>query len=105
MKWLQWVLLATALAALPVETAQAQQSRPPTYASIAREGSRLNKVEAEALEAALASNPDDLATRAKLLGFYFRGAVRLDGPETTIAARRRHILWLIEHNPGSEVSQ
>jgi hypothetical protein len=105
MKWLQWVLLATALATLPVETAQAQQSRPPTYASIAREGYHLTKVEAEALEAALASNPDDLATRAKLLGFYFRGAVRLYGPETTIAARRRHILWLIEHHPGSEVSQ
>ena len=105
MKWLQWVLLATALATLSVETAQAQQSRPPTYASIAREGYRLNKVEAEALEAALARNPDDLATRAKLLGFYFRGAVRLYGPETTIAARRRHILWLIEHHPGSEVAQ
>jgi tetratricopeptide (TPR) repeat protein len=105
MKPLQWVLLATALATLQVETAQAQQSRPPTYASIAREGYRLTKVEAEALEAALAGNPDDLATRAKLLGFYFRGAVRLYGPETTIAARRRHILWLIEHHPESEVSQ
>ena len=105
MKWLQRVLLATALATLQVETAQAQQSRPPTYASIAQEGYRLTKVEAEALEAALAGNPDDLATRAKLLGFYFRGAVRLYGPETTIAARRRHILWLIEHHPESEVSQ
>ena len=105
MKSLQWVLLAIALATLPVETAQAQQSRPPTYASIAREGYRLTKAEAEALEAALASNPDDLATRAKLLGFYFRGAVRLYGPGATIAARRRHILWLIEYHPGSEVSR
>jgi tetratricopeptide (TPR) repeat protein len=105
MKSLQWVLLAIGLATLQVETAEAQQSRPPTYASIAREGFRLTKVEAEALEAALASNPDDLATRAKLLGFYFRGAVPLYGPGTTIAARRLHILWLIEHHPGSEVSQ
>jgi tetratricopeptide (TPR) repeat protein len=104
-KSLHWVLLAIGLATLQVETAQGQQSRPPTYASIAREGYRLTKVEAEALETALASNPDDLATRAKLLGFYFRGAVPLYGPETTIAARRRHILWLIEHHPGSEVSQ
>ena len=105
MKSLHWVLLAIGLATLQVETAQGQQSRPPTYASIAREGYRLTKVEAEALETALASNPDDLATRAKLLGFYFRGAVPLYGPETTIAARRRHILWLIEYHPGSEVSQ
>jgi hypothetical protein len=104
-KSLHWVLLAIGLATLQVETAQGQQSRPPTYASIAREGYRLTKVEAEALETALASNPDDLATRAKLLGFYFRGAVPLYGPETTIAARRRHILWLIEYHPGSEVSQ
>jgi hypothetical protein len=102
----QWTLLAIALATLSVEwAAQAQQSRPPTYASIARDGYRLTKVEAEALEAALASNPDDLATRTKLLGFYFRSAVRVYGPEATIAARRRHILWLIEHHPGSEVSQ
>ena len=105
MKSLQWVLLATALATLPVQWALAQQSRPPTYAGIAREGYRLTKVEAEALEATLTSNPNDLATRAKLLGFYFRGGVRLDGPEATIAARRRHIVWLIEHHPGSEVSQ
>ena len=105
MKSLHWVLLAIGLASLQVQTAQGQQSRPPTYASIAREGYRLTKVEAEALETALASNPDDLATRAKLLGFYFRGAVPLYGPETTIAARRRHILWLIEYHPGSEVSQ
>jgi hypothetical protein len=102
----QCILLAIALATLPVEwAAQAQQSRPPTYASIARDGYRLTKVEAEAFEAALASNPDDLATRTKLLGFYFRGAGRLYGPEATIAARRQHILWLIEHHPGSEVSQ
>jgi hypothetical protein len=90
---------------LPVEWAHSQQSRPPTYASVARDGYRLTKVEAEALEVALASNPDDLATRTKLLGFYFRSGVRLYGREATIAIRRRHILWLIEHHPGSEVFQ
>jgi hypothetical protein len=83
--------------------ASAQQSRPPDYASIAHEGGRLGKADAEKLEAALAGNPDDLATRSKLLGFYFLGAVRLIGPEAAIAARRRHILWLIERHPGSEV--
>jgi len=103
MKSLRWILPAIALVTLPVEWAQAQQSPPPPYANIAREGYRLAKTEVEALEAALAGNPDDLATRTKLLGFYFRGAINLYGREATIAARRRHILWLIEHHPGSEV--
>lgn len=105
MKSLPWTLLAIALAALPVERGLAQQNQPPAYTSLAREGYRLTKPEAEALESALAGNPEDLATRTKLLGFYFRGAVRLYGPEATIAARRRHILWVIEHHPGSEVAQ
>jgi tetratricopeptide (TPR) repeat protein len=105
-KSLQWILVALALTTLTAQWApQAQQSRPPSYAGIARDGYRLTKVEAEALEAALAGNPDDLITRTKLLGFYFRGAVRLYGPDATIAARRRHIVWIIEHYPGSEVSQ
>lgn len=103
MKSLRWILPAIALAALPVEWAVAQQSPPPPYASIAREGYRLTKAQVEALEAALTGNPDDLATRTKLLGFYFRGAINVYGREATIAARRRHILWLIEHHPGSEV--
>jgi|SRR5262245_39621129 len=103
MKSLRWILPAIALATLPVEWAGAQQSPPPPYASIAREGYRLTKAQVETLETALAGNPDDLATRTKLLGFYFRGAINLYGREGTIAARRRHILWLIEHHPGSEV--
>src|SRR5262245_2234213 len=104
-KTLHWILLATALLALPVQFTLAQQNRPPTYAAVAREGYFLAKVEADALEAALANSPDDLITRTRLLGFYFRGAVRVYGREATIAARRRHILWLIEHHPGSAISQ
>src|SRR5262245_59654065 len=103
MKSLRWILPAIALATQPVEWAGAQQSPPPPYASIAREGNRLTKTEVEALEATLTGNPDDLATRTKLLGFYFRGAINLYGREATIAARRRHVLWLIEHHPRSEV--
>ncbi len=48
------------------------------------------------------NNPDDIARRVKLLGFYARGALRLYGHDAIIEARRRHILWLIEHHPESE---
>jgi hypothetical protein len=74
------------------------------YEHFAREGYRIGKAEAEKLEAALAGRPDDLETRTRLLGFYFRAAFKIDGPEATIAARRRHILWLIEHRPASEAA-
>jgi hypothetical protein len=97
-------LLAIVLVAVPITCVCAQQSHPVPYASIAREGYRLGKAEAEMLEGALNRNPDDLAARTRLLGFYFRGAVKLYGPEATIAARRRHILWIIEHYPGSEAA-
>ena len=103
-KALRWGLLGVALAALPVDWASAQQSRPVPYERFAREGYRIDKAEAGKLEAALAGRPGDLDTRARLLGFYFRAALKLDGPEATIAARRRHILWLIEHRPASEAA-
>jgi hypothetical protein len=103
-KALQWGLLAVALAALPVELALAQESRPMPYERFAREGYRIDKAEAEKLETHLAGHPDDLDMRARLLGFYFRAALKLAGPEATIAARRRHVLWLIEHHPASEAA-
>jgi beta-lactamase regulating signal transducer with metallopeptidase domain len=59
-----------------------------------------------ALEAAVAANPEELDARRKLLAFY--------GPDTSgkrrptedeiIVARRRHILWLIEHHPEHELA-
>ena len=101
MNMMKWVVLATALAALPVECASAQESLPSWYKSILLEGHRLLKVEAEALEAALAKNPADLAVRTKLLVYYSHGRGRSEQPEARLA-RRRHILWLIEHHPASE---
>ena len=103
MKMSKCILLAVAVLASPAASAPAQQTPEVSYVRIARDGYSLNKVDAEKIEASLASAPDDLQARTKLLGFYFRGAVRLYGAETTIAHRRRHILWLIEHHPASEV--
>jgi hypothetical protein len=54
------------------------------------------------LEAAIRRNPNDDAARSKLLDYYFLD--RSIAPKEAIAARRRHILWLIENQPGSELS-
>lgn len=74
------------------------------FAQLVREGFGLSKTAADELEARLEANPEDLAARTELLGFYARGALRLIGRDATIMARRRHILWLIEHHPESEAA-
>jgi beta-lactamase regulating signal transducer with metallopeptidase domain len=53
------------------------------------------------LEASLEKNPEDLTTRMRLLNFYRRvfSGRKVDGLEKKMTARRRHILWLIQHHP------
>jgi len=52
------------------------------------------------LEAIVKKNPDALVFRKKLLLFY-RGSLP---DEKSIAAWRRHILWVIQHQPESELA-
>ena len=58
------------------------------------------------LEALLTRNPEDLASRQKLLIFYWSAlsGEKAPGDEQKIAARRAHILWLIEHQPESDLA-
>jgi len=65
---------------------------------------RMTLDEAAALERLLEQNPEDMATRDKLITFYrWRGANRHPQDwKDNIVARRRHVLWLIEHHPDSE---
>jgi len=86
------------------------QGTPPVPAAdlaspgaVAREGYALTPPAAEALEATLRTDPNDLAARAKLLGFYFRQSGRTVARDVAIEARRGHILWLIENRPASAV--
>src|SRR5437660_5806870 len=72
-------------------------------AGVARAGYTLTPAAAESLEATLRTNPNDLAARAKLLGFYFRQGGRTVVRDVAIEARRGHILWLIENPPASAV--
>lgn len=69
-----------------------------------REGARLSADEALMLEQRLKANQSDLTDRARLLGYYFSGALRTAGPAATIEARRRHILWLIENRPEADLA-
>jgi thiol-disulfide isomerase/thioredoxin len=56
--------------------------------------------EAAQVEKALEANPDDLAARDRLLLYY---STRDPVTDAIRAARRRHILWLIEHHPAHGV--
>src|SRR4051812_27306436 len=80
MRHLRLALIASLLLAVPMESALAQPNSQ-SYVSVAREGYRLSKTEAEALESLLNANPDDLPARTRLLGFYYRGSARIYGAE------------------------
>jgi tetratricopeptide (TPR) repeat protein len=71
---------------------------------LASEGRRLSAQQVKELEGRLTNTPDDLPARARLLGYYFATAIRVAGPEATRAARRRHILWVIEHHPENDIT-
>ncbi len=62
-------------------------------------GKALSRAQAEDVERHLAEVPDDVASRQKLLLFYAENGTRFYDPAIVIAARRKHILWLIEHHP------
>jgi hypothetical protein len=105
MRYLRHIFIALLLAVVLVGFASAQQTIAPSYVTVAREGYRLSKAEAEALEAHLTNSPDDLQARAKILGFYFRGPARtIYGPAAAIVSRRNHILRLVRHHPSSELA-
>lgn len=78
--------------------------QPSKLAPLVYEGRQLTTEQATALEEQLKTSPEDLAARARLLGYYFTIAKNQIGVPATIAARRRHILWLIEHHPESEIT-
>ncbi|MSV35830.1 MAG: hypothetical protein EXQ47_09565 [Bryobacterales bacterium] len=56
----------------------------------------------EQSEATLKTNPNDSAARGALLNYYFRNSAL--NPAEAVPARRRHILWLIQNAPASELA-
>jgi periplasmic protein TonB len=68
-------------------------------------GSRLSTKDAEKLERALQSKPDDLKRHATLLGYYFARMHESPGDASIDEARARHLQWLISHNPDSDFAR
>lgn len=56
------------------------------------------------LEARVASNPDDLEATRQLLTFYTQSGQKLMGWNRMVAARRAHLLRVIERHPESEMT-
>lgn len=61
----------------------------------AQMASQLSPTDADNLERRLLSNPEDFAVRGRLVTYYYRIAAR--------EPRLKHIFWLIEHHPESEL--
>lgn len=68
--------------------------------SIARLGGQMSSADTVSLEEQVAKNPNDVESRTKLLGYYFtKGRQDADAKSN----RQRHVVWLIENAPESEV--
>jgi tetratricopeptide (TPR) repeat protein len=67
-------------------------------------GYNLSLAEAQRLEDSLQKNPGDTTAHTTLLAYYFRNGLRDMAPEKVKEARRRHILWLIEHHPEDRLA-
>ena len=93
---------ALALSLLPLLGAQIHTLPIMQPEQMMEKGANLSSDAAQALETELEKTPEDLAARAQLLGFYYYQWMK-PGEAASRAARRRHILWLIEHHPDSPV--
>ena len=68
--------------------------------SIASLGGQMSSADKVSLEEHVAKNPNDVESRTKLLGYYFtKGRQDADAKSN----RQRHVVWLIENAPESEV--
>jgi hypothetical protein len=68
--------------------------------SLARLGGQMSAADKVSLEEQVAKNPNDVDSRTKLLGYYFiKGRQDADAKSN----RQRHVVWLIENAPESEV--
>lgn len=65
------------------------------HQAILSQGWKTTPAEAAQLESQLASHPQDVAARTRLISYYHQQMIA--------APRARHILWLIENHPEAEV--
>lgn len=69
--------------------------------NLAIQGSKLSAEKAARIESQLRSQPDNLTSRTLILGYLF-----LQSAQSAELRRQRvnHVLWVIEHQPGSELA-
>src|SRR5262245_32102412 len=108
------LVAALSLSALSVRSQTIAAQQPPaaapgvsrvTVTPLMREGAGLSPQQVSDLEASLQSAPDDLSARARLLGYYFNSSTATANPGAIHEARRRHVLWMIEHHPDSDITR
>ncbi len=98
--WSGWSLaVAVALAgAVRVRPAAAAFTPDPKLAADTQRGRRLTDDAAKGLEGFLALHPDDPATHAQLVGYYYDRAAAF--PQQRLA----HLLWEVRHRPADPLT-
>jgi hypothetical protein len=82
-------------------TLKERQQRAASYEA----ARRMTPEEVAALEATLQQNPEDAATRDRLLTYYAWTGDNHQRWDENVAARRRHAVWLVENDPDSDWSE
>lgn len=80
----------------PLAGAQAQLDLPQVPGQISSK-------DATALEEGLKTAPDNLEAREKLIAYYFETNIQSQSPDIE-GIREKHIFWLIENHPESDVA-
>jgi len=102
---------AIALAVACQRTVPPLRPNPEIADRLAKQKAEVDKYEAArsmtmeqvaAAEAQVARNPEDLDARQRLLLFYSANGQKLMGWNAMVAARRPHLLYMIEHHPDVE---
>jgi hypothetical protein len=93
--------LAAPASSPPASVPPPPRSFSPWYAESLRDILELEETDAARLEQQLAANPDDFPARLKLMAYYQRADQ--SGRQEERSKRVRHVLWLIEHHPDSEL--
>jgi tetratricopeptide (TPR) repeat protein len=86
-------------------TLQAQDSSAsgPAQATVPRIPGQITAKDAAALEAELITNLDNLAAREQLITYYFYEMIT-SRSSVLEEKREKHVFWLIEHHPESELA-
>jgi len=89
--------------ALSVSPIQSSAAGTPQQVEAPRAGHRVTADEAKSLEEGLKTNPDDLVAHEKLITYYFEAMLTSRSSDLE-EKRESHVLWLIEHDPESELA-